>query len=389
MELCRLFGSSRNGTFSLLAGFYTRVAVSPDGARVVFELNDEFSVIDSGRLTDDEKGLYMVAADGGDRVKLGPATAVSPYRRLANGLFDFGNAIAFSPNGRHVVYTDLGPASDGTIDAQLWSLRLADGKRSQLTHLARHLGAAEPLLYVFDFTDNSTVGFYTFDYGSGSIPVRQEFYSVSLDGTELRTLSPVIGPNGQVISAFALAGHRPAAQGLFLEGTPENPMGGIDRPRELFVAFGKRILQLTHFNRVDVGNLPTVVSRNGERVFFSASADPFHCNPTNNCQVFSVATLGGHLRQLTRFADGERSRDGCFFSPLPGCPVEVAAQDRATGTLILNSSCDPFGTNPAANQLFAMRPDGSGLGQITRARGVVTDTPEVVEVELPGPFAYQ
>jgi hypothetical protein len=36
-----------------------------------------------------------------------------------------------------------------------------------------------------------------------------------------------------------------------------------------------------------------------------------------------------------------------------------------------------------------MRPDGSGLRQITHARGVVIDTPDVVEVELPGPFAYQ
>jgi hypothetical protein len=39
-----------------------------------------------------------------------------------------------------------------------------------------------------------------------------------------------------------------------------------------------------------------------------------------------------------------------------------------------------LGTNPAGNQLFAMRPDGSGLRQITQARGVVTDTPDVVEV---------
>ena len=39
--------------------------------------------------------------------------------------------------------------------------------------------------------------------------------------------------------------------------------------------------------------------------------------------------------------------------------------------------------------LFAIRPDGSGLRQITRARGVVIDTSDAAEVELPGPFAYQ
>jgi hypothetical protein len=64
-------------------------------------------------------------------------------------------------------------------------------------------------------------------------------------------------------------------------------------------------------------------------------------------------------------------------------------QELYARTVVFDWSCDPLGTNPAGNQLFAMRPDGSGLRQITHARGVVVDTPDVVEVELPGPFAYQ
>ena len=391
LALCRLFGSTRLGTASVVAGSYIRLAVSPDGARVVFELNDGFSLLepDRPRLTEEEKGLYVARTDGGDPVRLGPATGVSPFLRLPSGATDLGNSIAFSPDGRYVAYTDLGPASDGNLDAQLWSLRLADGKRVQLTHLARLPDGTNLLEYVFDFANTNAIGFYTFDFGPDPGVPRQEFYSVSVDGTGLRKVSPVVGPNGQPIAQFALTGRRPAVQGLFVEGTPENPMLNIDKPRELFVAFGKRVLQLTHFNRVDVGNSPTAVSRNGKRVFFSASADPFGCNPTHNCQVFSIDTLGGHLRQLTRFAEGDRSDDGCFFSPAPGCHVTVAAQDRATGTLILGSSCDPFGTNPAGEQLFVVRADGTGLRQITHSRGVVTDTPDVVEVELPGPFAYQ
>jgi len=388
--LCRLYGTLRNGPQSVLAGTYTRLAVSPDGTRVAFELNDTFSILDAERLPDDQKGLYLARADGSDVVRLAPATAVSVFQLVPSGV-DFGNNLRFSPDGRHLVYTDLGPATDGTIENQLWSLRIADGRRLQLTRLAGLPDADEPLRleYQFDFSDPTTIGFYTFDFARNVGAPRQEFYSVSIDGKKLRKLSPILGPAGQVIAQFALTGRRPAVQGLFVDGTAENPMLSIRRPRELFVAFGGNVLQLTHFNRVDVGNLPSAVSRNGERVFFSASADPFGCNPTHNCQVFSIDTLGRRLRQLTGFVEGDRSEDGCFFTPSPGCSVTIVAQDRATGTLIVDSSCDSLGTNPSANQLFALHPDGSGLRQITHARGVVTDTPDVVEVELPGPFAYQ
>ena len=60
-----------------------------------------------------------------------------------------------------------------------------------------------------------------------------------------------------------------------------------------------------------------------------------------------------------------------------------------SGVAVTNTQCDPLGTNPTGNQLYAMRPDGSGLRQITHARGMTIDTPELVEVELPGPFAYR
>jgi hypothetical protein len=35
-----------------------------------------------------------------------------------------------------------------------------------------------------------------------------------------------------------------------------------------------------------------------------------------------------------------------------------------------------------------MRPDGSGLRQLTNARGMTTDPDGTVHVEIAGPFAY-
>jgi hypothetical protein len=56
--------------------------------------------------------------------------------------------------------------------------------------------------------------------------------------------------------------------------------------------------------------------------------------------------------------------------------------------MLFGSSCDPVGGNPFGDQIFAMRPDGSGLRQLTATRGLTTDPDGTVHVELPGPFAY-
>jgi len=62
--------------------------------------------------------------------------------------------------------------------------------------------------------------------------------------------------------------------------------------------------------------------------------------------------------------------------------------DKVTGTLLFGSSCDPVGSNPFGDQIFAMRRDGSGLRQLTATRGITVDPDGTVRVELPGPFAY-
>ena len=63
-------------------------------------------------------------------------------------------------------------------------------------------------------------------------------------------------------------------------------------------------------------------------------------------------------------------------------------QDPATGEVIFYSSCDPLGANAFGAQLFAMRPDGTKLRQLTATRGRTIDPGGVVSTELPGPWAY-
>ena len=63
-------------------------------------------------------------------------------------------------------------------------------------------------------------------------------------------------------------------------------------------------------------------------------------------------------------------------------------QDPVTKTIVFDSSCDPLDGNPFGDQLFAMRPDGSGLRQLTDAAGFTQNPDGSFRVELPGPFAY-
>ena len=100
------------------------------------------------------------------------------------------------------------------------------------------------------------------------------------------------------------------------------------------------------------------------------------------------------MRQLTHFdVDDVEHTSGCssVSSPDCGCTVRGPYQDPWTEALIFYSTCDPFGTNPYGGEIFAMRPDGTGLRQLTETQGFVDDPVSndgSFVVELPGPYAY-
>jgi hypothetical protein len=127
-------------------------------------------------------------------------------------------------------------------------------------------------------------------------------------------------------------------------------------------------LQLTNFGRLDTSRV--FLARDGRRAFFRAAADPLGTNPSKSCQLFSITTLGTHLRQLTRFQEAELATPGCgFLIGGTGRAVFDGSQDPTTHEVVFYSTCNPFGANPFGGQLFAMRLDGSKLRQLTAARG--------------------
>jgi hypothetical protein len=243
------------------------------------------------------------------------------------------------------------------------------------------------------FIYSRTIGFYSgYSPLPSNVPLRA--YRVKTDGSGVpeEIPTPTVLPGAHVIPQFAVTSARQQVLLVtFPDRRPVNPIFG-GAVTELFLSDGKNLVQLTNFGRGDTGAALAFFIASG-RVFFIASANPPSGeNPAGICQVFSVNTRGSDLRQVTHLpSDVGAVNTGCFNGGPAVCTIDRdlgVVPDRVTGTLLFGSSCDPVGNNPSGDQIFAIRPDGSGLRQLTATRGVTIDPDGTVHVELPGPFAY-
>ena len=229
---------------------------------------------------------------------------------------------------------------------------------------------------------------------------RSSSCSVNIDDGEIKVAYSFVAlPGGGVIRVPVITGFVRLVTNLNVPGVPVNRQGGAGIS-EVFINDGTNLLQLTNFRRVDTAS--HLLSVDGERVFLTASVNPppgtndppLGTNPLEVCQIFSVDALGGDLRQLTSFGASRHSALGCFAQrPNEGCSTafnvnQRVGQDTRTGTVVFQSSCDPFGTNPNGEEIFAMRPDGSGLHALTDTHSLRRNPDGSVEAELPGPWSY-
>jgi hypothetical protein len=367
---------------------------------VAFEVTDDLS-IQPGLLSPEQKGIYFVGSDGHGLRRLGPASRDPTWRLRGDSSSPAGLtgglavALPFSPDGRSIVFTDLGPGLAGEDTVQIWTQDVATGTRTQVTHLpaAEHFPfwTWQPV-----FINDETIQFFSVANPDGLNPAGTiRVFTVKTNGTELRvSAEPVAATGGRIIDEFGLTGGRGFVRTLELPGTPVNQGPAI---REVFLLDGKNLLQLTNFRRSDTLGLSQSVD--GRRTFFYAAADPLKQNPTENCQLFSIDRAGSHLRQLTNFSDGPHSVAGCFGLSPPGCsfPFSQLVEDPVTRSVVFDTTCDPFGTNlstnPSGNELFTMQPhgtraEGAGLRQLTHTRGFVSEPDGTIDVEYPGPWAY-
>lgn len=379
---CNLYGQFRLGSQSVFFFFLQDVAVSPDGSGVIFEVTDNFSPLPPRLLPEADEGIFFVRSDGSGLHRVAEARTESSF------VLDTAvntRAFAFSPDGRAIVFVDGGIGPEGEIARQIVTVEIDDGTRRQITHLpvAKPAGRFPPTCCA-GYVDSDTIGFTSTANPEG-LNRNEDFvaFTVATDGSDLETAgAPIAFPGGIVLPTFSITGAEPAVTVLEIA----NGSGGPPAT-EVFFLDGDKLLQLTRFGRSDT--ITAILGTDTQNAFFAASADPAGGNPTNNCQLFSVPTIGGAARQLTSFRDGDQpSVFGCLFSPASGCAIGGLFQDAKTGTLIFHSNCDPLGENPTGDAVFAMRPDGTGLRQITFTRGRANENGTKI-VELPGPYGYR
>jgi cysteine-rich repeat protein len=383
--LCRSLGLRRNGAefVALKASAFQAIAVVPDGSGVVFDVTKQFS---ETALEPPEEGIFFVRSDGTGLRGLGPPSRVPSV----NGEFRW----PASPDGRSIAFIDLGPSTAGYDAPQVFLLDIRSGQRRQLTRQSRvaMMQNGDPGIWLPSFLDSRTVGFYAGSTGTGTFTAFQVKTDGKSEPTGILPITPASG--ARIVSAFGVTGGRPhAVLGLYPDRPAENHQSpGPPFVREVFLLDRHEIVQLTAFNRNDTapggeGARGVII---GDRVLFEASANPLRENPGQVCQLFSISTRGDELRQVTHLPwDGEPYGLGCI-SRAPSCgiwPLSTAS-DRVSGAVLFSASCDPVGANPFGEQIFAMRPDGSGLRQLTNARGMTTDPDGTVHVEIAGPFAY-
>jgi hypothetical protein len=395
---CRVLGRSRRGDGSVAVGVFQRMAVLPNGSGVVFEVTKQLALDRAVTPEPPAEGIFFVRADGSGLRRLGPASRVPTFVAVNDVHTPIGLGFpktqlvfAVSPNGRSIALIDLGPDTAGNEAPEIFLLDVRSGRRTQLTHLSRVAAGGD--LRFPSFLDSRTIGFYSgYSAASGSNgPLKA--YLVKTDGTGLHEVlgTPTAVPGARVVPQFGVTGAR--QQILLVTFPDEQPVNTVfgGAVTELFLSAGKNLLQLTTFHRVDTG---VALSFARGRLFFIASADlPPGENPAGFCQIFSIDTLGGRLRQVTHLPPDGRAPDAGCLNEGPGvCTIDRdsgVVTDRVTGTVLFGSSCDPVvGRNPFGGQLFAMRRDGSGLRQLTVTRGMTIDPDGTVHVENPGPFAY-
>ena len=370
MHLCALYGSDGAGGSPVILGGFQRLAVTPDGSGVVFEVTNSVALFPGISPEPLDEGFFFVRADGTHLRWLAPPSCTPLFHLLNFPDEPLGFLlsltvlnIAFSPDGETVVYEDRGPGPGGEEADQVVTLDLATGRRIQLTSLAP-LEAGFFLCCARFLHDDTILFFSNTDLGESL-----NFYTVRTNGSGFARLPPVVArPGGAVIPDFSIVGGGTDLLSIAVPGrASDDPRV---RPEELFVFDGQDILQLTNFGRVDT--IPLFLGSR-RRALFATGADPLGTNPTKTQQIFSIDTLGRRLRQLTRLKGAPLP---CAGVPVPGaqCQLNLGLQDPATDTIVFEASCGALRVASSATSSSRCAPTAPGSAS-SRTRANVWSTP--------------
>ncbi|MBD3867161.1 MAG: PD40 domain-containing protein [Acidobacteria bacterium] len=361
-----LFAVDRDGTdllqlTTVSIGETGLFAVSDDGLRIVFTASGD----PLGANADGGREIFAMDGDGTGLRQLTASSTGNSERPVISG---DGTGVAFQSSA------DLTGTNPGGY--KVFTIRWDGTALTQVT--PSDASATTPSI-----TDDGGTVFY----GSN-----REIWSVASDGTGVSQLTtsssplvnraPVVSGDGSRIvfeiyggeyqlgdnpdGGAELMAMNSSGAGL-VQLTSNDPKGARVSPeitpdgsRIVFEAWELYRVQADGsdlFQVIDLGAFPAEnpgVSGDGLILVFDSVADPLGQNPGGEYQVFSVNADGSGLRQLT-----PEQSSSCGSARHP-----VIATD---GSWVVFQSCNNYsgGNWDRSAELFRVRPDGTGLSQIT------------------------
>src|SRR5262249_30756593 len=152
--------------------------------------------------------------------RLGPASRDPSFRIVPDassptGGFrtSGGTQFSFSPDGRAVVFTDLGPGPGADDAVQIFTLDVATGTRSQLTNLPAMPDRAVGTIGLYGgtavpfFLPDGRIAFQSFGNLDGTNPEGNlvEFV-MNRDGSDLRSVATPVVHGGRLVPIFGVTG---------------------------------------------------------------------------------------------------------------------------------------------------------------------------------------
>src|SRR5262245_25886041 len=210
--------------------------------------------------------MFLVRADGSGLRRVGPASRDPSFRIGPPGInimytfsVVFSTSIPFSPNGRRIAFTDLGPGPAGEETVQIVVLDLVTGERTLVTRLpsgTAPVGYARWGAFLLTccprFIDDGTLLFQTFtDPVIDSVHLNPEHdfavFTVKIDGSGLKAVpKPAIPTDSHVVPTFGVFG---PGTNLIRAAVPEKltgrffPCQSVFPVTEIFLERGKNLLQ--------------------------------------------------------------------------------------------------------------------------------------------------
>ena len=222
---CKAIGDARIGVASsAIFGAFHRIGVSLDGRHVVFEVTDDFTIVRRRSIwcrRSNRRGSSSSAPTAGNcagsarpvAIRTSGSVWIQPPPGTSGPAAPPG--FCFSPDGREVVLTDLGPGPGGEDAVQIFTLDLVTGHRSepltQLPLVADHPVGAN-VLYPGTgfpcFVPDGRITFQSFGNPDGTNPDGSlATFIMNRDGSDLKRVPlPVEILGSQVVPIFGIAG---------------------------------------------------------------------------------------------------------------------------------------------------------------------------------------